>query len=46
MFENRVRPLVAEGKAARGAGLPDRSAFIANPTVETEHRPCDATGIP
>lgn len=52
MFENKVRALLAEGKAARGAGLPDRTAFIAHPTVETGigflwiDTECDATGIP
>ena len=45
MFENKVRALLAEGKAARGAGLPDRSDFIAKPTVDTENRPCGATGF-
>ena len=46
MFENKVRALLAEGQAAWGAGLPDRSEFIAKPTVDTENRPCGATGIP
>ncbi len=48
MFENKVKTLLAEGKAAWGAGLPDRSDFIAKLTVDTgidflwidtEHRP-------
>ena len=55
MFENKVKTLLAEGKAAWGAGLPDGSDFIAKLTVDTgidflwidtEHRPYDATDIP
>ena len=55
MFENKVKTLLAEGKPAWGAGLPDQSDFIAKLTVDTgidflwidtEHRPYDATDIP
>jgi 4-hydroxy-2-oxoheptanedioate aldolase len=50
MFENKVKKLLAEGKAAWGASLPDASELIAKLTVDTgvdflwtdiEHRPFD-----
>lgn len=50
MFENKVKQLLAQGKAAWGASLPDAAELIAKLTVDTgvdflwidtEHRPFD-----
>ena len=35
MFENKVKQLLAAGKAAWGAGLPDASEFEAQLTLNT-----------
>ena len=54
MFENRVKKLFTQGKAAFGAALPDASDLLAKFTVDTgvdflwidlEHRPDDAVAV-
>ena len=54
MFENKVKTLLAQGKAVWGAALPDVSDLIAKMTmdtgvdflwIDTEHFPYDATEI-
>src|SRR5207302_2507777 len=54
MFVNKVKQLLAAGKAAWGASLPDASELIAKLTVDTgvdflwidtEHRPFDTYEI-
>jgi 2-keto-3-deoxy-L-rhamnonate aldolase RhmA len=54
VFDNRVKKLLAQGKAAFGAALPDASELLAKFTVDTgidflwvdlEHRPYDAVDV-
>ena len=54
MFENRVKQLLQEGRAAWGAGLADASEIVAQTTIETgidflwidlEHRPYEVEAV-